>query len=112
MSKKELRFSYNWNQKLDCKFFTTLRLYNESKYSVGTELHVTLRTKQNVYTDFGFHKVIDHKKIQGKDLNAFICGLDTGYSVEETKGILSRMYKSKDIEKTFLSLVLLKKMDW
>lgn len=27
-----LNFSKNWNNKLDCKVFTTLRLHNPNKY--------------------------------------------------------------------------------
>lgn len=32
---KDLRFTYNWNNKLLCKTFTSIRMYNPVKYEVG-----------------------------------------------------------------------------
>lgn len=101
--KDELQFGYNWNNKLDCKYFTTIRAYNPEKYRPGNTHRVFLNKKYIFNAS-----VMDMRCIKGKQLNPFICGLDTGYSVEETKEVLERMYK-KDIEEMSFSLVLYKK---
>jgi len=106
MITKEIRFSYNWNGKIDCRCFTTIRLYNPEKYKKGAVHQVTLKTKGGWVKCPGKAEIIETKKIYGKDLNEFICRLDTGYSVEETKKVLSSMYKGKDIENTAFSYTL------
>ena len=32
---KEIRFSYNWNNKLNCHSYTTIRIHNPSKYEIN-----------------------------------------------------------------------------
>lgn len=96
-------FSYNWNNKLECQYFTTLRLHNEKKYQKDSVHSIYLKNK------FLFDaSVEDVRVVSGKYLNAFVCGLDTGYSVEATKGILSRMYKKtlEEVETQNFSFVL------
>lgn len=87
---KEIKFSYNWNNKLDCNFFTTIRLYNPIKYQIGHIYDVSLKGEFKKQA-----RLVEMKKIHHDQINAFIAGLDTGYSVEETKKILERMYKGK-----------------
>lgn len=108
MARKEISFSQNWNLKLNCKYFTTIRKQNPKKYAVGEEYHIMLRTGPGWVTDFGHAVAVDIKQIQWSDLNNYICGLDTGYSVDETKDIFRRMYKGLDVDNAFFSLVLLK----
>lgn len=98
-----LSFSYNWNKKLDCDFFTTLRLYNPTKYKVGNKLIIEMKLVQQKVAE-----VVAHKKIMLADINEFIAGLDTGYSVEETKNIFRRMYPNANWQTQALSFVLLK----
>ena len=100
-------FSYNWNNKLNSMYFTTLRLYNPVKYAVGKRHHVRLKTKDGWITCYGYAVIQDVRKVLGSELNDFI-SLDTGYSLEETKNILSKMYKGKNIDNTLFSLVLYK----
>lgn len=108
---KEIRFSRNWNDKLTGRYFTTIRRYNPEKYDIGKEFQITLKTESRWFTDFGHAVAVDVKKIMGRDLNEFICGLDTGYSVKDTKVILRRMYGNIDVDNTEFSFVLLKYID-
>lgn len=39
---RSIKFSYNWNQKLNCKAFTTIRIHNDGKYVVGEIYNVYL----------------------------------------------------------------------
>jgi hypothetical protein len=102
---KLLDFSYDWNNKLSNKAFTTIRLYNPDKYKVGQVFNVRLNEK------FIFQAIVmDAKKLRIEDLNQWVCLLDTGYEVQETKNILLRMYKNVNWEFQFLHYVLLKKI--
>ena len=94
-----LDFSFNWNNKLDCTFFTTLRL--SGRFNVGEWVQVLLKSAHK-----GRAVVVEKKQLRVSDLNAFICGLDTGYSVPETKQILSKMYPGKITESTTIYLYL------
>ena len=38
---KSIHFSYNWNNKLGCKSFSTVRLWNQKKYQLLDLFEVT-----------------------------------------------------------------------
>ena len=42
---EKLEFSTNWNNKLDCKCFTTIRLYNPNKHFRGNQFEISLQNK-------------------------------------------------------------------
>lgn len=88
MAPKNVRFSTNWNNKLDCKCFTTIRLHNDKKYVVGEIYDIYLNDEYR-----GPAKLLEKRKLHLQKINEFIARLDTGYSAAETKGILKKMYK-------------------
>ena len=101
---KELKFSYNWNNKLDCKVFTTLRL--SSKYEVGDLVEVKLNSL------YKFNAIIIGKKvIKMEKINDYIAYLDTGYDTDECRGILKKMYKDVDWTTQNLYYYLVKRTD-
>lgn len=88
---QDLSFTDNWNNKLNCSCFSTIRLHNPKKYYVGCKMKVTLKgqLKPNpaiVKTVTIFR--IDH-------LTEGMALLDTGYSKAETIKIIEKMYKNK-----------------
>lgn len=87
-----LDFMYNWNNKLDCTYFTTLRL-ESNKYQVGSIFKVNLKTvyKKSV-------EVVEIKKIKLEQINDFIAALDTGYSRTKCIELIQTMYKNKGIK--------------
>ena len=85
-----LDFSYNWNSKLRCRNFTTLRLRNDGKYHKGARFEVSMQGYPK-----GKAKVVDVKIIKLDQINEWIARLDTGYSAQETKDIIKKMYKDK-----------------
>ena len=97
-----ISFSYNWNNKLHCNFFTTIRALNPGKYHSGVQHEVFLKDDS-----LGIAEVVSVKAIYGRDINEYIAGIDTGYTVEETLKILSLMYKCDASTKQF-SFVLYK----
>lgn len=88
-----LDFAYNWNNKINCKVFTTLRLHNENKYFIGNKFEIHLK-KQFVKKV----EVISVKAIFLTQINDFIAGIDTGYSTEECRDIIYKMYKNKNLD--------------
>jgi len=106
--KNELDFSYNWNNKLaSLKAFTTLRLKNDNRFREGETYRITIKGKFLCYAE------IRHiKNFLLKDINDYIAYLDTGYSAEECRKIITTMYKNKvrnwDIQQ--LSFILLIKI--
>lgn len=98
---QRIDFSTNWNNKLSCKCYTTIRLAS-NKYQLNEEYEVYLQGKK-------LHNatVVDIRYPFIDDLDDFRCFLDTGYSAEETKSILKKMYKDYEWSKKRLCIVLL-----
>ena len=88
-----IRFSFNWNNKLTNRAFTTLRIHNPGKYVVGQRYQVELKGQPK-----GTATLTQKRVIRLAELNDFICFLDTGYNRTETIGIIKRMYKGIAID--------------
>ncbi len=84
-----LTFNHDWNKKLQCDHFTTLRL---RIIEPGTELPVYLK---NDY--FDHVTVLDRKSLKLDQINNWIAYLDTGYDAAECMKILTTMYKNKNV---------------
>lgn len=93
-------FSYNWNNKLAGRFFTTLRL-NNPKFQVGKTFQVRLKGK-----DLCIAQVADFKQLRIDDINSYIAGLDTGYTVPVCKDVIQKMYPTKNWKTQLLVFVL------
>lgn len=102
---QKLEFSYNWNKKLDCKAFTTIRLYNPDRYFVGQQFELTLKG-----IVIGKAKVVAVKSFLLSKLTEYMAYIDTGYSLEECMGIIRRMYPQVDLETQPFHFVLLLKL--
>jgi hypothetical protein len=87
-----IRFSYNWNNKLTNKAFTTIRLHNPNKYRRGGRYMIECNGQTR-----GMAVLQDIRTFTLASLNDFITYLDTGYNVPETVQLLKRMYKNKAV---------------
>lgn len=103
---EKLEFSTNWNNKLDCKCFTTIRIYNNKKHFKGNHFEVFLQKKYKAKVE-----VLSIGVIKINSLTDYICYLDTGYSSAETIEILKKMYPRIDFKNTYLTVLLLKKIE-
>ncbi|HCT31515.1 MAG TPA: hypothetical protein DIW31_12500 [Bacteroidales bacterium] len=97
-----ISFTANWNNKLNGKAFTTIRLSNSYRYVVGREYTIELAGKI-----LGCAILKEKRTLSISQLNEFICQLDTGYSKAETIAILKRMYPNIDISQALFDLCLL-----
>lgn len=89
MEKLELEFKYNYNNKLRCKVFTSLRLPNP-KLRVGAKFDITLGGYRK-----GLAKIISVDRIRGGELKLEQAKIDTGFNVIETMQILKNLYKDR-----------------
>lgn len=86
---KELRFSFNWNGKLDCKAFITIRL--SGRFEINDRVKIIFKEKE-------FEAIVLDKKVMKMNkINEWVAYLDTGYDGAECRKILERMYKNKGI---------------
>ena len=85
-----LDFSTNWNGKLNCTAFSTLRLRDDRKYYVGAKKIVRLKEVHK-----GMATVVSISYFTIDKINEAIARLDTGYSAEECRKIIMSMYKNR-----------------
>lgn len=96
----ETDFSYNWNGKLDCGSFTTLRL-SSSKYKIG-EIHKISLKKKFIKNAI----IAEVKELNIESINEFIARIDTGLSRQECIDMIKVMYKNSNIDWTTKRMVL------
>lgn len=105
----EIRFTTNWNKKLDNNVFSTIRLQNFKKYQVGQTYDIRI-TEHGTEKSFKAICVYIHH-FYLKNLPEGTAWLDTGYSRAETITIIEKMYKNSDVNvhEVPFSLILLKR---
>lgn len=99
----KIEFSYNWNSKLHCKCFTTIRLHNPNKYVIGQRYYICLELLEFIA------EIVNIKQFRLSQLNDYMAMLDTGYGVQETTEIIKKMYPNIDFENQLFDFILLKR---
>lgn len=87
---ERIEFTQNWNGKLNCDSFTTMRLHNPVKYCVGASKQIYLK---GVWK--GNAKIIDVRRIHLSDINQFTAKLDTGLPPEDCRRLIRALYKNR-----------------
>ncbi|MDR0834622.1 MAG: hypothetical protein LBN93_10655 [Candidatus Symbiothrix sp.] len=88
MENQILQFQNNWNNKLNCKAFTTLRLRNDKKYHTGAKFEVQLK---GVSKGTATVKAVSYCQLD--KISDYFAYLDTGYPADECRKIIREMYK-------------------
>ncbi len=103
---KQLTFYTNWNNKLGCNIFTTMRL-ESNKYTIGELYNLKLKG-----VDIGVVEILDIKKFWLHDLKEWVALIDTGYNKDECIDLIKKMYSKYNIDftKTKMQLMLCKKI--
>lgn len=102
----EIQFSQNWNKKLGCEYFTTLRLPG-NKYYPGNLVKIIHKG-----TFLYRAEILSIKKIWLRELDDFTAYQDTGYSAKKTIEMLIKMYPTYDFNKYPLLVVLCKQGEY
>lgn len=96
---ERINFSHNWNNKLGCAAFTTIRPAGK-KYSIGTVYEAWFKDQFVARV-----QIVDIKEFRLGQLNEFIARLDTGYDAGTCKGIMQKMYPEADTMRFYLILL-------
>jgi hypothetical protein len=84
-----LGFSKNWNNKLACPYFTTIRLHDPKRFYVGAEFDIVLQKKT-----LKGARIIDVRSFTIDRINDFISYLDSGLNAGDLTIMLQTMYKN------------------
>lgn len=96
-----IEFSFNWNGKLDCKSFTSIRVHNDRKYITGNIYHVILKRNKVTEYDYGHAKLIDKKVFRLRDLTEWMSHIDLALNKEEGIKKILEIYKWATIDTQF-----------
>ena len=90
MENKELKFTHNWNNKLYNKAFTTIR--QSDRFNVGDRVNIILNGQC-----IKVASIKAKKRYRIKDMTEAMAYIDTGYPLEETLDIISKMFGCEKI---------------
>jgi hypothetical protein len=82
---ENLNFNYNWNGKLNCDCFSTIRL--SGRFDVGDEVNISFKNEFLTTA-----KVVSKVATRLLKLTDYVCYLDTGYCRDATIQIITKMY--------------------
>jgi hypothetical protein len=105
MPELTIDFSHNWNSKLCCQYFTTIRPRNDHKYILGGTYRLTYKKAKELGP--GVIMLISHFTLA--QISDAIFLLDMGYPPDECRKLLLTMYKNYnfDWDKQQFSFILL-----
>lgn len=105
-----LHFSQNWNNKLDCDVFTSIRIYDPSKHLIGEEYTITWTHGKEILSLENRVCIHMHTFVLASLTNGLAL-VDTGYDAKATVEIIRKMYKNKnfDVDKIILCALYLKR---
>ena len=112
MSEPTIIFSYNWNNKLSGKAFTTIRLKN-FRFREEETYEIYLRKGKEGFAFLCHASIVAIRDFTLDDLSEYMALLDTGYYSRECKEIIRNMYSRYhlDWDRQLLSFILLKKSE-
>ncbi|MGZ3999590.1 MAG: hypothetical protein ACXVIY_03130 [Mucilaginibacter sp.] len=86
-----ITFSWNWNAKLFCKCFTTIRIHNPGKYVIGRSYDIRLNDH-----DMGTGIIRTISQFRLDQFNDNMALIDMGMPAAKAKATLLTMYKNKN----------------
>jgi hypothetical protein len=103
-----IRFSQNWNKKLDTAAFTTLRLHNPMRHQRLQVFKVMINSQHYCNA-----KLIAVKPMKLSEVDEYTARLDSGLPKHKFVEAIKRMYKSKGLmyDKQLFDLLLFERMD-
>lgn len=96
-----IKFLQNWNDKLNCKEFTTIRIFDPKKYKRGDLKRIELKSNFCMYA--GIYEV---KKVKLYDLAESEIRQDTGLSRKDAYHWFEKFYGKNFLEKDYSFIFL------
>lgn len=106
-----LNFSTNWNRKLDCEVFSTIRRWNPAVHYEGREVEIWDKsTSPAKYRGRGRYVLVSEFRLH--QLKPAAAMLDTGYTLPETLNIIRTMYRDKvpNLEQARFAYIIIRKV--
>jgi hypothetical protein len=102
----KLNFRDNFNNKLDCTYFTTFRL--NGKYTPGQHFNIYLKNKYLFKAE-----LIQNSFLLVHQIKDYMAYQDTGFSAKATIELLKRLYKDQvdNWDKRLFRYMLLKRIN-
>lgn len=108
MENQTIRFNKNWNNKLNCQSFSTIRLSNPKKYKPDEIYNILLTdSKGRATKNFGFAKLLSINEFLLDNITPAMSYIDTNYNVPEFIKLFKTMYKNYQIDFSKKKLVFL-----
>ena len=110
MENQTIRFNTNWNNKLNCNSFSTIRLSSPNKYKEG-EIYNILQVDKSgkAIKNYGFARLLSINEFLLDNITPAMCLLDTNYDKADFTKMFLTMYKNYKIDfskKKLMFLVL------
>lgn len=102
---KYIKFSKNWNNKLDCEYFTTIRP-RKDYYKVFEQYEIQLNGSTK-----GIAELLCIEQLRFSDINNRVAFLDVGMNAKDLRDLMRQFYNNKNFWKedsTRISLLTLK----
>lgn len=102
---KKLKFSQNWNNKLSCNSFSTVRLWNSKKYQLIDVYQIILqRSVTGQFVDFGYARLQSISSFFLDKVSPAVTFLDANLDTIEFIQLIKIMYKNKNINWNYQKL--------
>ncbi|MFI3240188.1 MAG: hypothetical protein R3Y22_06320 [Bacteroidales bacterium] len=86
---KQITYSKNWNNKLSCDSFATVRLYEPNQFELGESYEIVCDNDI-----MGVAKIVALRELELVELTDELAYLDAGCSASEMDKILREIYPS------------------
>ena len=109
--RQSVRFSQNWNQKLVCDSFSTIRIRNVKKYVKGNRYMIMLKIPGSGYfEEVGIAILVASSMFTLSNLSDTMSFLDADMNNVEMKNMLNKMYKDKNqyVENLMFNMLVFK----
>lgn len=108
MDNQIIVFNKNWNKKLDCNSFSTIRLENPTKYKLGEYYIIMLNEGSGKQQkNLGPAKLVSISPFLLDKLNDSMAYIDTNLKKEDCISMIKVMYKNHKIDFTTKKLYFL-----
>lgn len=103
----QLKYSTDWNQKLQCPVHSTFRLKNEI-FKKGMHVNeILVKGKQEIF--LGIAEIIEIYDMKFNDIPLCVALADTGLDIIKFKGLIRTIYKNFDYDNQIFYWIWLKR---
>lgn len=108
-----MKFTFNWNNKLFCKYFTSIRPYFKDRFNQGEIVKVIYSYRSKNFV-IGQCKIVYSANVLFNEIPEILWIIETGYSEETSIKIFKQIYANSNInyDKQLFQLMWLCNLDF